>query len=157
MAADYRLMSRWTVPLSRDAMWDVLDELLASSDPMVWWPAVQVRDYDGARMALRASSPFGYALTFTLHDLTTRRPDTLSFSATGDLRGAGVVRLADDGAGTSMTIDWRVDTTRRWMRWTAWALRPFFVRGHRQVMRQGERRLTSWLADEGSPVTRDPV
>lgn len=149
MSADYSLVSRWSVPLSRDDLWDVLDALLATPDPMVWWPAVQVSDFDGSRLRVQVDSPFAYSLTVALDDLTTRRPDSLTFTATGDLRGGGAVTFGDDGAGTSMVIDWRVDTRRRWMRWTSWALRPLFVLGHRRVMRQGERHFNAWLATRG--------
>lgn len=148
MNSQYSLVSRWSVQSSRTELWDALDALLASSDPMVWWPSVEVTDYDGSTMRLRAQSVFGYALTFTLRDLTTRRPDSLSFAATGDLRGSGDVTIAADGPDASaMTIDWRVSVDRRWMRWTSWVLRPLFVAGHHVVMRQGEKHLDEWLAD----------
>jgi hypothetical protein len=157
MSADYQLVSRWTVPLTREDLWDVLNALLATPDPMVWWPAVQVSDYDGRRMRVQVDSPFLYSLSFALDDLATRRPDALSFTANGDLRGRGTVRFDDGAGGTSMLIDWRVDTRQRWMRWTSWALRPLFVLGHRRVMRQGERQFTAWLAGRDSQGTPDMV
>ncbi|MCD9198098.1 SRPBCC family protein [Aeromicrobium wangtongii] len=157
MAADYSLVSRWSVPLSREDLWDVLDALLATPDPMVWWPAVQVSEFDGSRMHVRVDSPFAYSLRFALDDLTTQRPGALSFTATGDLEGHGAVAFEDGPGETSMVIDWRVDTRRRWMRWTSWALRPLFVLAHRQVMRQGERHFNAWIAAQESPGTPDMV
>ncbi|NRQ50654.1 hypothetical protein [Aeromicrobium stalagmiti] len=146
MNSDYVLVSRWSVPLSRENLWDVLDELLATDDPMVWWPSVQVTAYDGDTMTVRASSAFGYALTFSLADLTARRPDSLTFTSVGDLRGSGDVTFADLGPrGCAMTIDWRVATDRRWMQVTGWVLRPVFVAGHHLIMRQGEKHLRAYL------------
>ncbi|MFI5428413.1 hypothetical protein [Aeromicrobium sp. UC242_57] len=113
---------------------------------MAWWPAVRVTGYDGDRMTVRATSAFGYGLTFSLTDLTTSRPDRLTFAAEGDLRGEGIVTFRESAPGTcEMEIDWRVATDRRWMRATGWFLRPVFVAGHALIMRQGERHLNAWL------------
>lgn len=145
MKSDYVLVSRWTVPMSRARLWEVIDELLASDDPFVWWPAVHVSGYDGSSANVRASSAFGYALTFTLSDLQTHRPHTLTFAATGDLRGSGVVSFVDAGDGSCLIdIDWRVVTEPGWMRCTGWLLRPVFVAGHHIVMRQGQRHFAAW-------------
>jgi hypothetical protein len=147
MNSHYSLVSRWTVAATRTDLWDALDELLAGSNPMVWWPAVQVTDYDGRSMTVRTVSPFGYTLTFSLRDLAVRRPDLMTFTADGDLRGRGRVTFADHRPSTcAMSMDWEVDADRRWMRWTSWLLRPAFVLGHRLVMRQGEKHLNAWLA-----------
>lgn len=146
MSSDYVLVSRWTIDCSREALWDVLDELLATDDPFVWWPSVRVADYDGSSMRVRTASVFGYALTFTLDDLVARRPDSLAFTAVGDLRGMGEVRFDELGPGAcALRIDWRVATDRPWMRRTAWLLRPVFVAGHRIAMRQGRRHLSRWV------------
>ena len=72
----------------------------------------------------------------------------LAFAAStwNTLRGSGEVRFLELTPETSeMDIDWRVATDRRWMRWTAWILRPVFVAGHHIVMRQGEKHLNAWL------------
>jgi hypothetical protein len=146
MNSEYVLVTRWTIRRSREALWDVLEGLLATPDPLPWWPAVQVDDYDGDDLDLRAASGLGYAVRFRLSDLEARRPDRLSFTSDGDLRGRGVVTfVALDDATSAMDIDWRVATDRRWMRWTSWLLRPVFVVGHNLVMRQGEKHLNAWL------------
>lgn len=147
MSADYAFVSRWTVARSRESLWDVLEDLLATDDPMPWWPAVQVQSYDGTSMTVRAASAFGYALTFSMTDLDVRRPDRLTFQANGDLRGSGAVTFVDaDATSCVMEIDWRVVTDRRWMRLTGWFLRPIFRAGHTLIMRQGEKHLNTWLA-----------
>lgn len=147
MNSEYVLMSRWHIGRSRDALWASLEALLATDDPIPWWPSVQVMRYDGDDLELRARSGIGYAVTFRLSDLQTFPPDRLTFRAEGDLRGSGEVTFVELGAHRSaMDIDWRVDTDKRWMRWSAWLLRPVFVAGHHLVMRQGEKRLNAWLA-----------
>jgi hypothetical protein len=147
VSSDYALVSRWPIAVGRAQLWEVLDELLASDDPFVWWPAVQVSDYDGTSMEARVASPLGYTLSFTLTDLRTQRPDSLQFASTGDLRGSGTASFIAAGPDTCVIeIDWRVATRRPWMRRTGWLLRPVFVLGHHLVMRQGRRNLASWLA-----------
>lgn len=147
MNADYELVSTWSIACSRDELWDVLDDLLGTDDPMAWWPSVDVLTYDGRSMALRTRSGLGYALHFTLHDLQARKPEVLTFSATGDLRGTGLVTFREAGPDRSaMHIVWRVAADRSWMRWTGWLLRPVFVAAHQLVMRKGERQLGRWIA-----------
>lgn len=146
MNSEYVLHSRWRVACGRESLWDALESLLASDDPMAWWPAMDVASYDGADIEVRASSHFGYSLTFSLTRLQKYRPDRLTFASVGDLRGTAEVTFVDLGASESaMDIDWRVSTDRRWMRRTAWLLRPVFVSGHHLVMRQGEQHLNAWL------------
>lgn len=147
MNSEYVFQSRWRVDRSRESLWDAFESLLASDDPLPWWPAVHTMHYDGDDLVLRASSHFGYRLTFRLSQLRTFRPDRLTLQSVGDLQGTGEVTFVELGAqACAMDIDWRVTTGRRWMRWSAWVLRPVFVAGHHLVMRQGEKRLNEWLA-----------
>lgn len=147
MNSRYELHSRWQVACGREELWDELQALLASDDPMVWWGPVEVTHYDGSNLSVRASSRFGYRLAFRLKELRLSRPTHLTFEADGDLRGSGLVRFVEgSGARSSaMDIDWRVAADRRWMRWTGWLLRPVFVAGHHVIMRQGEKHLNAWL------------
>ena len=146
MNSEYEFDSRWLIGRSRESLWDALEALLASDDPMPWWPAVQVTKYDGHSLDLRASSRFGYSLTFRLSDLETERPTRLTFASSGELRGAGTVTFKKLGPQRSaMDIAWRVSTGKPWMRRMAWLLRPVFVLGHHLVMHQGEKHLNAWL------------
>src|ERR671921_884792 len=124
MNSDYVLVSRWRVDRDRESLWDVLEALLETSDPLPWWPSVQVTSYDGDNLDLRAASALGYSVTFRLANLEAQRPERLSFTSEGDLRGSGEVRFLElTSESSEMDIDWRVATDRRWMRWTAWILR----------------------------------
>lgn len=148
MNSNYEFQSRWNVACSRASLWDELEALLASDDPMAWWRSVEVVDYDGRNLSVRAASRFGYRLAFQLNTLQLSRPERLSFNSAGDLRGAGEVTFVDGGDGrtSAMIIDWRVATDRRWMRLTGWLLRPVFTAGHHLIMRQGAKNLNAWLA-----------
>jgi len=150
MKSEYEFQSRWNIAFSRESLWGAVEFLLASDDPMAWWPSVRVVNYDGSSVEVRASSRFGYALSFCLSDLQTFRPDRLTLRSDGDLRGNAEVRFVDLGdSASAMDIDWHVATDRRWMRWSVWILRPVFVAGHHMVMRQGETHLNAWLAKRG--------
>lgn len=147
MNSNYEFHSRWQVVCSREALWEQLEALLASDDPMAWWGPVEVVAYDGTNLSVRAASRFGYRLVFELKNLQLSRPDRLTFDSAGDLLGVGVVTFSDgdDGRSSVMDIAWRVATVRRWMRWTGWLLRPVFIAGHHLIMRQGEKNLNAWL------------
>ena len=147
MNSRYEFHSRWQVARSRESLWDELEALLASDDPMAWWGSVEVVGYDGSNLSVMAESHFGYRLAFQLTRLELTRPTHLTFDSEGDLRGSGGVTFVDgdDGSTSWMDIDWRVATDRRWMRWTGWLLRPVFVTGHHLIMRQGEKHLNAWL------------
>lgn len=150
MNSDYAFRSRWLIARGRESLWDALESLLASDDPMSWWPSVQVTAYDGDRLEVRAASRFGYGLTFRLADLQTSRPTRLTLVSEGELRGTGDVTFDDLGAHESaMHIYWLVSTDKAWMRRTSWLLRPVFVLGHNLVMRQGEKHLNAWLRAQG--------
>lgn len=150
MANVYALTSRWEINTGRDELWDVLEQLLATTDPMPWWRSVQVVDNDGTVMNLKASSQLGYTLHFRLYELVARRPDTLTFASDGDLRGSGTMTFRSVSADASaLEFQWNVSADRAWMRATSLVLRPLFVLGHHLVMAEGEKNLNAWLAKRG--------
>lgn len=144
----YVLRSRWRLPLDVAAAWDVVESLLSSPDPFVWWDAVTVQDRADDRLRVVTRSHAGYVLRFELHDLDVRRPDRVTVRAVGDLDGHGTIRVRPDGAGSVIDVDWQVETTRAWMRRTAPVMRPVFVAAHAMVMRQGRRAFVRWLAPQ---------
>ncbi len=136
------------MPCGRRELWPHVESLVASDDPMIWWPSVQVISSIPGRVALRTRSSFGYHLNFCLLDLVLEEPNEMRFAAEGDLVGRGVVTFADVGPDrTAMLIDWQVSAVRPWMRRTSWLLRPIFTVAHHVVMREGERRFSAWVHD----------
>lgn len=151
----YRFRSVWRLPRSREDLWDEIESLLRSQNPVPWWGAVTAVASRPDGYDLVARSCVGYRLRFTLHDLDLDRPTAMTFRSRGDLVGQAALAFADDGADrTRVTIDWRVDVTVDWMRRTEWMLRPVFVLAHTVIMASGERRLRRWL--RAAPRRRSP-
>lgn len=150
MKSDYVLDSCWGMACDRESLWDEIEALLDSDDPLRWWPSVQVVSREQDAFDVIAASHLGYSLRFRLSQLRTCRPDRLTLRSDGDLRGTCVLRFVDTGPETSqIQVDWRVATGPRWMHWTSWLLRPLFVAGHHLVMRQGEKHLSAYLVAQG--------
>lgn len=147
MANAYKMTSRWDIQVSRDALWEVFDEILDSPDPMPWWSEVRVISNDGTSMSLEARSPIGYTLRFRVHDLVADKPDTLTYASDGDLRGSGSTTFRSISADSCVLhFAWDVSVDRAWMRATSLVLRPLFILGHNAVMAQGEKKFNGWLA-----------
>lgn len=142
----YSLRSRWVLPVGRGELWDALLSQLESGDPLPWWGSVRAVGTTPDTIDLRADTALGYRLGFTVSDLELARPDHLTFSADGDLRGRAVVRFVPaPGSTTILLIEWDVVATRAWMRSVDPLARPLFVISHALLMRRGERRLAAWL------------
>lgn len=149
MANAYEMHSRWQVDLSRDDMWDMVEQHLTSTNPMPWWDLLQTVSNSGDELHLKARSPVGYTLRFRIHDLVTDRPNLLKYASDGDLRGRGTTTFhAIDESSCRLDFTWNVDIGRPWMRATSAAMRPLFVLGHNLVMAQGERNLNRWIATQ---------
>lgn len=146
----YEMSSRWEINASREDVWDVFDDLLASADPLPWWKSLKVVSNDAAEMTLKARSPVGYSLHFRVHDLVAKKPDTLTYASDGDLRGSGSTTFHHMGPDAcALEFRWNVSVDRAWMRGTSMVLRPLFVLGHDVVMAQGEKNFNAWLATRG--------
>lgn len=140
------------LPVGREELWDTLVTLLHSEDPLPWWGSVRTIGQAEGELRLEADTGIGYRLRFTVTDLRIDRPEQLTFSADGDLRGRAVVRFVPaPQATTVLLIDWDVVATRAWMRWADPLARPFFVASHAVMMQRGERRLARWLV--GGPTS----
>ena len=96
-------------------------------------------------------------LPYTLRYQTTTTgvdpPRKLAYEASGDLVGQGRFVLSEQGEWTEVVFYWDVQTSGFWMNLLAPVLRWLFAWNHNQVMAQGERGLTNWLARHGGAVT----
>lgn len=152
----YELHSRWDLAADRDTVWDALEELLASDDPMAWWPSVTVVSKVGDDLNVAARSVLGYRLHFRLYGLAWSRPDSMTVESDGDLRGRGDLTFGTVGdQHSTIDIQWNVSVDRAWMRATSLLLRPAFTLGHHLVMAQGQKRLNRWLAMRATGSPRD--
>jgi hypothetical protein len=73
------------------------------------------------------------------------RPHRMDGEANGELAGRGSWRLYEDGEGTAVLFEWRVQTTRWWMNLLAPIARPVFRWNHDRLMRAGGRGLARQL------------
>ena len=140
--ADYRFLTTWIVDAPIEDVWEVVYAIERWPE---WWPGVrsvdQLRHGDGDgegsiyRHVWRSKIP--YTVRFEVTVTTVRRPYLIAASADGGLAGTGTFRLFDGQAGTTVTYDWAVRTTKAWMNAIAPFARPVFAWNHHAVMKQG--------------------
>ena len=152
----FELLTTWRLEARRQAVWDTLADVHAWPD---WWPGLeQVIELEagdarrvGSRYATTWRGPAGYRVRFEFLVEEVDEPLHMAGSATGDLRGTGVWRLAEEAGATVVTFDWRVDPARGWMRALSPLMRPLVLRGHDRLMDDGGEALARLLRS-GLPV-----
>jgi carbon monoxide dehydrogenase subunit G len=150
-AADFVLVSDWSLAAPIDAVWDALKH---PTEWPRWWPFVRTvdeldagdADGVGARYRFHWSSRLPYSIRLLTHVTEIERPRRIVARAEGDLRGTGTWRLDGDGRATRVQYTWSVDLDRAWMRAFLPLLRPAFAWNHNAVMAAGERGLSAYLA-----------
>lgn len=148
------LVTDWhfDVPIAR--VWALIEDV--ANWPR-WWRAVRKVELlaagdehgIGAVRRLTWATALPYTLTFDV-ELVRVEPGRLSEGrAFGELDGTGIWTLQEEGAGTRVRYDWRVDVTKQWMRLLAPLLRPVFAWNHNVVMRWGEEGARRRLGETG--------
>ncbi|MFB9954290.1 hypothetical protein [Cellulomonas denverensis] len=94
---------------------------------------------------------YGYALRFGLVVTEREPPRRARLAVSGDLVGTGLVSIDPAPGGSTLELDWRVRTTRPWMRRTGPVLAPVFRRAHAHAMRSGCVGLRGYLERVGAP------
>jgi carbon monoxide dehydrogenase subunit G len=150
-AMPYSFLTTWLLDASREAVWEVLQDVERWPS---WWRGVEritVLGEDRYRVAWRSRIP--YELEFDFAVERTDAPLEMEGSATGELRGAGHWRLFEQGGVTAVIYEWNVETTTPWMNALGRVARPVFEYNHDVVMRWGgeglARRLGSRLLAAG--------
>jgi uncharacterized protein YndB with AHSA1/START domain len=141
-AAEFHLVTDWTLPAPIDAVWA---ELTTPEAWPEWWRAVQRvellenGDANGVgalrRFSWRTALP--YSLSFEMRTVRVEPKTLIEGRAEGELSGVGRWSLRSDGAATLVRYDWRVEVTRPWMRVVAPLARPVFAWNHGVVMGWG--------------------
>lgn len=141
----------WLVEARREAVWDVLSDVLRW--PQWWRGARSVSELEPGdarrvgsryRVRWRARLPYTVEMDFAVDEVEA--PVHMAGRASGDLTGTGVWALAEEGGLTRVTYDWDVCTTPRWMDAVALVARPVLARNHGWVMREGGKGLARELA-----------
>jgi hypothetical protein len=150
---EYAFTTAWRLVAPREAVFEVLHD---SERWPEWWRGlervVKLEDGDGegrgslGRYTWRSLIP--YRLEFDMRITRVDRPERMEGRAEGELSGAGAWRLDELDGVTTVTFEWRVRTTRRWMNALAPIARPAFRWNHDWVMRQGGRGLARRLGTE---------
>jgi uncharacterized protein YndB with AHSA1/START domain len=148
--ADYAFVTQWWFDAPIERVWEAIRD---SERWPEWWRSVRsvkrIRegDADGIgdvrRYTWRGRLP--YSLTFDMTTTRVEAPNRIEGTASGELEGVGVWRLAADNDGTSVRYDWTVRANKRWMRLLAPVARPLFAWNHDAVMADGERGLRRLL------------
>lgn len=147
----YRFRSRWNLPASPAAVYDVLQR---ADDYPHWWPQVrEVTRIDDTTGTIRIRSVVPYDLAFTAREVR-RDPAAgiLEIEMAGDLDGWARWTLTADGIGTLARYDQEVDVTKPLLRRLAVPGRPVFRANHTLMMRAGRRGLLAYLAARGQAV-----
>lgn len=157
-ASEYVLVTVWRLRAPIDAVWK---ELETPEQWPQWWRYVKrvvaIRrdgaDGLGATRRFTWSSKLPYALSFDVTVTKVEKPRLLEGTAHGELDGTGTWQLSESDGVVTVRYDWRVRTTKAWMRFVAPLARPVFAWNHHGVMRAGgeglARRLgTKLLASE---------
>lgn len=143
-SAAFHFENCWRVNARAVDVWSVLADI--GSWPQ-WWPGLPVAEpaddtvAPGSRADIAVNSPIGLTLSFGIEVTDTNPPKLVTFSAVGDLRGAGAWSLEETGPITTITSVWCVTTRRSSIR----MMRPVSTWMHSRVMRAGNRGLASRL------------
>ena len=149
---EYRFVTHWRVYGTAEEVFDVLAD---PSDLPRWWPSVYLAvepldppaaDGTGRRIALLTRGWLPYQLGWLLRVAESRRPDSLTVEADGDLEGRGKWTLEPDGAWVDVTFEWEVDANKPLLKLFAPVFAPAFAANHRWAMARGGESLAIELA-----------
>ncbi len=153
MSPSYDFKDEWEINAPLDMTWKVVSD---SAGWQKWWPGLQEAtvtnqhpDLVGSSVQLTWHSKAGYKLRHRITIKTIKPCSLIEFSSDGDLSGYGSWRFESKNNKTHMTIDWHVQTTKRWMNIFSMFLRPIFIKNHHALMAQGEIGLNSYLITKG--------
>lgn len=162
MAAErFELVTNWHLPVPIEPVWSALIE---AEDWPDWWRAVKrVRllgaggpDGIGAVREFTWGTALPYTITFRMRATRVEPMTLLEGEARGELDGTGRWTLTEEGSGTGVRYDWRVELTKPWQRALAPILRPMFAWNHTVVMGWGEAGIRKHLGIAGRASTLPP-
>ena len=158
--AEYRLITRWRVSAPRQAVWDILNDVMRYPE---WWPCYKRCHHltpgvtgVGSASEYVVRGPLPYDVCYRVEVTHYDPPREAAFSAAGDLVGDGRMVYDPDRDGTLVTIYWNVRTSGLWMNLLGPVLRWLFVWNHNTIMRKGEQGLICRLRDQASQGVNTP-
>ncbi len=153
ISREYSFLTTWILACERERVWDAIYD--SEAWPR-WWRGVErvVEIAPGepsgvgrvGRYTWRSKLP--YDLTFDTRTTRVERPHLLEGEASGELSGLGRWRLWEEAGLTTVTYEWKVGTTKRWMNLLAPIARPAFEWNHDWVMGHGATGIAALLECE---------
>jgi hypothetical protein len=142
MAAEYRFVDEWFVPMQIEQAYDVLGDPLRYPE---WWPeAFPQASGDpgppkpGNRVAVVSRGFLPYRLRWTLTCVAVDRPHTIDAEMSGDFVGTSSWTFAEVDGGTRAVLDFRPAVAKPLVRRLSLLLRPLFRANHRWAMARGQ-------------------
>src|SRR5262245_10794503 len=140
MAAQYHIVSRWTVPGTVE---DVADVFADPRSLPQWWPAAFLRvelvrpgDANGVGQQTRVHTKgwLPYTLRFQSTVTEASYPYCFTVVVTGDFEGRCVARACPRGSTVEIVFDWRIRVAKPVVRHLSWLLKRVFVANHLWAM-----------------------
>jgi hypothetical protein len=88
---------------------------------------------------------FPYTLTFNVETVRVEPMTVIEGVASGELEGRGVWNISEEGDDTVARYDWRVSTSKPWMKTLAPIAKPVFKWNHDEIMGWGAQGLSKRL------------
>lgn len=147
----YRLTTHWRFDAPLDAIWDAI--LDADSWP-IWWPGIAsapldpsaTTDGQGEARRYTCRSVLPLRLTFVARITRVAPQRLIEGRVEGDLVGVGRCEFNHCGGRTTVSFDWQVHTTSRWLNRMGPLAAPLLRWNHDRLMRNGGRGLARDLA-----------
>jgi hypothetical protein len=150
LATEYHLLTIWHIEAPQAVVYDAIRDSLIW--PAWWHGAEKVEQTDCGdpnglnsirRYAWRGKLP--YPLVFEVRATRITPGTVLEGLATGDLEGLGRWNFSCHGTVSIVEFEWHIHSTRWWMNLLTPIARPFFIRNHAQLMKQGGEGLARLL------------
>jgi hypothetical protein len=148
--ANYEFVTVWRVSAPIEAVWN---EIYHAERWPTWWKGIervvelQKGDEHGVGSLYRytCKSRLPYRLTFEARAVCIEPPCLLEGLVAGELEGYGRWQLWSEKGGTIARYDWKVRTTKQWMRLMAPVACPLFAWNHHVLMGWGAEGLATRL------------
>ena len=140
--ADYSFTTHWHFDHPLTEVWDTIRSMDHWPE---WWKYVKrvdkIRDGGvdeiGSVRRIQWSTALPYSITFDSELTGLLYHQRMEGRAFGDLTGYGIWTFQQNGRGTNVQYDWKVNITKPWMKLLEPVLKPLFRWNHDKVMNAG--------------------
>jgi hypothetical protein len=146
----YKFITQWQIEAPVNDVWYAIYE---SDEWPNWWKGVvcvkmikenDVNGINGIR-AYTWKSALPYKLSFTIKLTEKQELKLLKGIASGELEGDGTWLFNEENGVTKIQYNWNVKTTKTWMNYFVFILKPLFKLNHDIIMKWGAEGLAKKL------------